>query len=113
MAGEAVDPDGVVPGAAGDHRVVGQRGADMGDDVAEVDRAGGAGRRGIIEVLPAGPFQPGGAVRRAVGAERRRHLHEAHGTGIDQQIGLIDLAEFLGAGRDMDNLLARARHREQ
>ncbi len=95
----AVDPDGVVAGAVGDHRVVGQRLAQVPDDLAEI-HAGELARGGLAPrlVIAAQRLRPHRARRPAERSTRHKSVDHERRRGGDRQIRVPHPAELRRLG---------------
>jgi DNA-binding transcriptional LysR family regulator len=100
---EAVEPGGVVAGAVADHGVTGQPADQPAHDLRHLHRAGRHHRLLPGLVIGAGgahPVAPGGQV--AGRGQAAQGGGDRGGAGIDRQLGLVDLAQLLRPGMDMD-----------
>ena len=105
MAKEAVHPDGVIAGGAGDDGIVRQALAEPGDDPAELHRTGIHHRRGPSAVVLVGGFgaaRPRDFVRRLQALQRGS---EGGRAGVDGQRRPVEATEFFSARMNMDQRL--------
>ncbi len=110
---EAVDPDGIVAGAVGDDRILGQGLAQPGHHLAHLQlarRRGGLDVRQIVLARRRRPVVPGAPLHCG---KLCRRVGEGLLPGIDTQDRLIDAAQLLGAGMDVDQRLTRRRNLQQ
>ena len=85
------------------------------DDLGQLDVAGCVNRSVPFEIIPARLcqlFAPG-ALPIMFDFCCRQHLDEAIGAGVNRELGLVNMAEFVGAGIDVNQTLFRARDIDQ
>src|SRR5581483_11722165 len=109
-----VDPGSVVAGAVAEDRVRRQVLAEPHHDRAEVDGAGLLGRYfapgEILGMRSRRLGLPAWCWRRRKLGQRRRKARRA---GLDREMRLVDAADLLGPGVDVDELGTRHRHVEE
>ena len=107
---EAVRPHRVVAGPAREHGVVRESLAQVRHHLGQLELARQLPVAEVGEVVGARLLDPGGAMCAVDRRERRRELRRARD---DRQLRLVDAAELVRVGVDVDQPLARARRLEQ